>query len=277
MRLSWFPMRSLAAVKRPPAPIYSERERPKLRAAGRFNAELLDHLRPFVVPGITTAELDRIAYEFTVAHGHTPACLGYKGYPNTICTSVNDVVCHGIPDGTVLKAGDIVNVDATTIVDGYYGDSSETFLVGECSDEARRLVRATFEAMHVGIRAAQPYVTVYEVGRAITEFARLCGYGVVREYQGHGVGREFHTEPGVPHYPYRSGMKQVLLPGMCFTIEPMLNAGTWRTAKDDKKGWPVRTADRRLSAQFEHTVLLTEEGPEILTRTRFGPQEGHRF
>jgi methionyl aminopeptidase len=131
--------------------------------------------------------------------------------------------------------------------------------------------------MFVGIRAAQPYVTVYEVGREITNYARRLGYGVVREYQGHGVGREFHTEPGIPHYPYRNGMKQVLLPGMCFTIEPMLNLGTWRTVKPSKKGWPVRTADRKLSAQFEHTVLLTEGGPEILTRTRFGPQEGHRF
>src|SRR5688500_7231520 len=195
MRLSWLPMRSLVAPS-PPAPIYSDREQPRLRAAGRFNARLLDHLRPFVVPGVTTAELDRIAREFTVAHGHKPACLGYKGYPNTLCTSVNDVVCHGIPDEKPLKSGDIVNIDATTVVDDDYGDSSETFLVGECSDEARRLVAATFEAMHVGIAAAHPYCTVYEVGRAITEFARRTGYGVVREYQGHGVGREFHTEPG---------------------------------------------------------------------------------
>jgi methionyl aminopeptidase len=277
MRLSWFPMRRLAVAKRPSAPIYDERERPKLRAAGRFNAALLDHLRPFVVPGITTAELDRIAHEFTIAQGHKPACLGYRGYPKTICTSVNDVVCHGIPDETVLRSGDIINIDATTVVEGYFGDSSETFLVGECAPETRRLVQATFDAMHVGIRAAQPYVTVYEVGRAITEFSQLCGYAVVREYQGHGVGRAFHTEPGIPHYPSRSGMKQVLLPGMCFTIEPMLNAGTWKTAKARKNDWPVRTADHRLSAQFEHMVLLTEEGPEILTGTRFGPREGHRF
>jgi methionyl aminopeptidase len=277
MRLSWFPMRGLLKKRRPPAPIYSEREYSRLRAAGRFNAELLDYLRPFVVPGITTGELDRLAYEFTVANGHTPACLGYKGYPRTLCTSVNDVVCHGIPDETVLKNGDIVNLDATTIVDGYYGDSSETFIVGDCSEEARRLVQATFEAMHVGIEAAHPFGTVYEIGRAITEFARDRGFGVVREYQGHGVGREFHTEPGIPHYPYRSGMKQVLLPGMCFTIEPMLNAGSWRTIKDDEDGWPVRTADGGLSAQFEHTVLMTEAGPEILTTTRLGPRPGHQF
>lgn len=270
-------MRTLAPVKRPLAPIYAEHERPRLRTAGRFNAELLDHLRPYVAPGISTLDLDRIAYEFTVAHGHKPACLGYKGYPNTLCTSVNDIVCHGIPDRRVLKDGDIVNIDATTIVDGYHGDSSETFLVGRCSDEARRLVQATFDAMHVGIQAVHPYGTVYEVGREITEFARRLGFGVVREYQGHGVGREFHTEPGIPHFPYRSGMRQVLLPGMCFTIEPMLNAGSWKTIKDDKDGWPVRTADRSLSAQFEHTVLLTEDGPEILTTTGFGPQEGHRF
>lgn len=277
MRLPWSPLRRRTAEKRPPAPIYAEAERVRLRAAGRFNAELLDHLRPHVVPGVTTGELDQIAYDFTIAGGHKPACLGYKGYPKTICTSVNEIVCHGIPDDRVLRDGDIVNVDATTIVDGYHGDSSETFLVGECSIEARRLVQATFEAMHIGIRAIHPYVTVYEVGRAITEFARYAGYAVVREYQGHGVGREFHTEPGIPHFPYPSGMQQVLLPGMCVTIEPMLNMGTWRTRKVTRNGWPIRTADRRLSAQFEHTVLITEEGPEILTGTQTGPQPGHRF
>lgn len=276
MRFPWLPMRSLAPP-RPPAPIYSDGDWPRLRAAGRFNAELLDHLRQFVVPGVTTNELDDIAREYTVACGHVPACLGYKGYPKTICTSVNEIVCHGIPDDRPLRDGDIVNIDTTTVVDGFFGDSSETFLVGRCSDEARRLVQATFEAMHVGIAAARPYGTVYEIGRAITEFARRKGYGVVREYQGHGVGKAFHTEPGIPHYPYRSGMKQFLLPGMCFTIEPMLNAGSWRTVKRYKNDWPVRTADRRLSAQFEHTVLMTEAGPEILTTTCNGPQPGHRF
>ena len=273
MRLPWFSK----ATKRPPAPIHTAAESLRLRAAGQFNASLLDHLRPLVVPGISTAELDDIARSYTVAHGHKPACLGYNKYPKTLCTSVNDVVCHGIPGRQVLNDGDIVNIDATTIVDGFYGDSSEMFLVGRCSDDARQLVTATLEAMWVGIDAAYPYGTVYEVGRAITLFARRQGWGVVREYQGHGVGRAFHTEPGIPHYPYKECMQQVFLPGMCFTIEPMLNAGTWRTVKDKRDGWTVRTKDHRLSAQFEHTILMTEAGPEILTQTQDGPRRGHHF
>lgn len=274
--------KKIVAPRRSSIPIYGERERRKLRAASRFNAELLDHLRTFVVPGIATAELDRIAYEYTISHGHTPACLGYKGpveapYAHTICTSLNDIACHGVPDATVLKDGDIINIDATTIVDGYFGDSSETFIVGECSREARELIRATHDALFAGIHAVRPYGTVYEIGRAITSLARKRGFAVVREYQGHGIGNAFHTEPGVPHFPYRSGLKRILRPGMCFTIEPILNSGTWRTTKDDPAGWPVRTEDGDLSAQFEHTILLTEDGPEVLTKTRFGPGEGHKF
>ena len=282
MRSSWTALKQFATTRRSKAPIHTEPERRRLRAAGRFNADLLDHLRPFVVPGITTAELDRIAYEFTVAHGHIPACLGYEGhaaepYAHTLCTSVNDIVCHGVPDETILRDGDIINIDATTLVDGWHGDSSETFLVGDCSRETRRLVEATLEALHAGIRAVRPYGTIYEIGRAIAGIARRHGYGAVREYQGHGTGREFHTDPGIPHIPQRADMRRILRPGMCFTIEPMLNTGDWRTIQDDPDGWPVRTSDGGLSAQFEHTVLLTEEGPEILTKTRFGPQEGHRF
>lgn len=272
---------SRSRAKRAKAPVYNEEEREGLREAGRFNAQLMDFIRPSVQPGVTTAELDRLVYEYTLDHGHTPACLGYPGpkcpFPKSICTSVNEVVCHGIPDETPLKEGDIVNVDLTTIVNGWHGDSSETFLIGEVSEEARRLVQTTFETLYVGIRAAIPYGSVFEIGRAIYEFATARGYGVVREYQGHGVGREFHQEPGVPHIPDPAASRVILKPGNCFTIEPMLNLGTWRTVQDKRDGWTVRTKDGKISAQFEHTILMTEEGPEILTLTEHGPQKGHTF
>ncbi|QDT66987.1 Methionine aminopeptidase [Calycomorphotria hydatis] len=271
-------MKMIPQATKTPIPIYSVDEVQMLRRACEFNATLLDYLREYVVPGVTTGELDRLAYEYTIEHGHTPACLGYKGFPKTLCTSVNDVVCHGIPDDNqMLQSGDIINIDATTIVDGWYGDSSETFLVGDCTPAARRLVQITFDAMHIGIRAARPYGTVFDIGRAIYMYAKYHGYSVVREYQGHGVGTEFHQEPGVPHYPHPAGAKETLLPGMTFTIEPMLNQGVWRTKKDSKDGWTVRTKDGRLSAQFEHTVVMTEDGAEILTQAPYGPLPGSRF
>jgi len=267
--------------KRAKAPVYGEEERTGIREAGRFNAELMDVVREHVQPGVTTGELDRIVYEYTLDHGHTPACLGYPGqngpYPKSICTSINEVVCHGIPNETELKDGDIVNVDLTTIVNGWHGDQSETFLIGTPSEEARKLVQTTFDALYVGIRAATPYGRVFDIGRAIYEYATARGYGVVREYQGHGVGREFHQEPGVPHIPDPQTARVIIKPGNCFTIEPMLNCGTWRTVLDKRDGWTVRTKDRRLSAQFEHTILMTEDGPEIVTLTQTGPQKGHKF
>jgi methionyl aminopeptidase len=260
------------------APIYDEEDRDGLRRAGRFNAQLLDFIRPHVKAGVTTLALDRMVYEYTLDHGHTPACLGYKGYPNTICTSVNEVVCHGIPNKIPLREGDIVNLDLTTIVDGWHGDSSETFLIEPVAEDARKLVQIAFDAMHVGIDTIQPYCKLTEIGRAIDRFARLRGYSVVQEYQGHGLGREFHQEPGVPHYVPKQNPSQVVLePGMCFTIEPMINAGTWRTMLDKRDKWTVRTMDLSLSAQFEHTVLVTESGAEILTVTEHGPKAGHRF
>ncbi len=259
-------------------PLYlSPEEREGLQAAGRFNASLMDYLRPHVVEGMSTEKLDRLAYVYTMDHGHTPACLNYKGYPKTICTSVNEVVCHGIPNTRPLKSGDLVNVDITTIVNGWYGDQSETFLVGDVSDAARRLVQTTFDALFVGIHAARPGGTVTEIGRAIQAFAAQAGYSVVREYQGHGIGRDFHQEPGIPHYPQLTSNRDLLRPGTCFTIEPMLNMGTWETRLDKKDKWTVRTKDGALSAQFEHTLLMTDAGPEILTLTQHGPQEGHRF
>lgn len=260
-------------------PLYlSDSEREGLRAAGRFNAQMMDYVRPFVKAGVTTLELDKLVYEYTMDHGHIPACLGYKGYPNTICTSLNEVVCHGIPNKMPLRDGDIVNVDLTTIVEGWHGDSSETFMIGQVSDEARRLVQTTFDALYLGINAIQPFGKISDIGYAIERFARPKGFSVVQEYQGHGVGREFHQEPGVPHYVPKTGASQVVIePGMCFTVEPMLNIGTWRTMLDTRDKWTVRTMDLSLSAQFEHTVLVTDAGPEILTMTKDGPQPGHQF
>lgn len=258
-------------------PIYnSEEEREKLRAASRFNAQLLDFVRPQIRAGITTAEIDTLVHNYTLDHGHTPACLGYMGFPRSVCTSINEVVCHGIPGQQELKDGDIVNIDLTTIVDGWYGDQSETFLIGEVSDEARRLVQITFDSLYLGIRAIKPNGRVRDIGQAIYDYATEHGLQVVQEYQGHGIGRKFHQEPGIPHFPSDRGGRVLIRPGMCFTIEPMLNLGTWRTTVD-ADGWTVRTRDGKLSAQFEHTLLMTEEGPEILTQTQDGPQEGHQF
>jgi methionyl aminopeptidase len=256
--------------------LLSEAERDAMRAAGRFNAQVMDYIRPFVRPGVTTNELDRLVYEYTLAHGHTPACLHYKNYPKSICASVNEVVCHGIPNDTPLREGDIVNIDLTTIVDGWHADQSETFLIGQVSDEARRLVQTCFDCLHLGIEAARPYGRINDIGRAIEQHAHAQGFSVVREYQGHGIGREFHQDPGIPHYPQR-GYVARLEPGMCFTIEPMINAGTWRTVVDPVDRWTVRTRDGKLSAQFEHTILMTETGPEILTQTQHGPRRGHKF
>lgn len=257
--------------------LLNARHRESMRAAARFNAQLMDYVRPHVLPGTTTMDLDKLVYEYTLEHGHTPACLGYNGYPKTICTSINEVVCHGIPDETALREGDIVNVDLTTIVDGWYGDQSETFLIGKVSDETRDLVQVTFDSLYAAINTLRPGSKVIEIGRAISRVVRPHGFSIVRDYQGHGIGRAFHQDPGIPHYPTPATRFQTLKPGMCFTIEPMINLGKCDTVMDESDGWTVRTKDASLSAQFEHTILMTEEGPEILTLTKDGPQEGHRF
>lgn len=267
----------MLAIKKP-IPLYlQDEEREGLRAAGRFNAQLMDFLREHVKAGTNTLQLDKLASQYTLDHGHTPACLGYLGYPKTICTSINEVVCHGIPNTRPLKAGDIVNVDITTIVNGWYGDQSETFLIEPVSKSAKKLVQVTFDALYVGINASRRGGTVADIGRAIQSFATKAGYSVVREYQGHGIGRDFHQEPGVPHYPVLASNRDLLKSGTCFTIEPMLNIGSWKTRVDTKDKWTVRTIDGALSAQFEHTILMTDTGPEILTATKNGPQEGHKF
>lgn len=257
--------------------LLNEQEREGMRAAGRFNAQLMDFVRPHVQPGISTEAIDKLVGEYTRDHGHTPATLGYLNYPKSTCTSVNEVVCHGIPSpNQVLKEGDIVNVDLTTIVNGWHGDQSETFMVGEVSDVARRLVQCTFDCLHLGIEAIGPHGRVNDIGRAIERHAHACGFSVVTEYQGHGIGRRFHQEPGIPHYAHPRYRKRIE-PGMCFTIEPMINVGVHNTVLDGSDGWTVRTADGKLSAQFEHTVLMTETGPEILTQPPNGPHRGHRF
>jgi methionyl aminopeptidase len=259
------------------APIYNAEQCDGLRTAGRFNAQLMDYIRPQVCEGISTNEINRLVHDYTIDHGHTPACLDYSGFPKSVCTSINEVVCHGIPDDRALESGDIINVDLTTIVDGWFGDQSETILIGDVSDEARKLTQVTFDSLFAGILTLAPNSEIFEIGRAIYEYARAQGLEVVREYQGHGIGNEFHQEPGIPHFPHPSTSQETIKPGMCFTIEPMLNVGTWQTKLDRSDGWTVRTRDGSLSAQFEHTILMTDTGPELLTLTEHGPQEGHVF
>ncbi len=248
-----------------------------MRKAGRFNAQLLDYVRPSMQPGITTGEVDRLVHAYTVKHGHTPAPLNYMGFPKSCCTSVNEVVCHGIPGDRELKEGDIVNLDVTSIVEGWYGDQSETFLIGDVSDDARRVTQCALDCLYIGIWATRPGGPVYDIGAAILKEAESRGLSVVREYVGHGIGNEFHKRPNIPHAPTAQSRRDKLMPGMCFTIEPMINLGGRETVLDEKDGWTVTTKDGSLSAQFEHTILMTEKGPEILTLTKSGPQEGHVF
>ena len=236
----------------------------RMRVAGRLAANVLDMIEPHVQPGVTTDELDAICHDFiTRVQKAVPAPLNYRGFPKSICTSVNHQVCHGIPGNKRLKRGDIVNVDITVIKDGYHGDTSKMFFVGEPSVLARRLVNVTREAMFRGIRAVHPGATLGDIGHAIQQFVESQGYSVVREYCGHGIGREFHEDPQVLHYG-KPGEGLMLLPGMCFTIEPMVNAGK-RFIKLQPDGWTVVTKDRSLSAQWEHTILVTEDGHEVLT------------
>ena len=246
-----------------------------MRVAGRLAAELLDFLAPRVQPGVTTGELDRIAHEHQVIVQHVvPATLnyappGHRPYPASICTSVNHVVCHGIPGEKKLKPGDIVNIDVTVIKDGWHGDSSRMFYVGTPSIQAKRLVDITYEAMWRGIRAVQPGAHLGDIGSTIQKFAEGHGFSIVREFCGHGIGRQFHEEPQVLHYG-RAGSGLKLLPGMTFTIEPMINAGRAgiRSLAD---GWTIVTADHSLSAQWEHTILVTPEGHEVLTLSAGAP------
>jgi methionyl aminopeptidase len=246
-----------------------------MRTAGRLAAEVLDFLTPHIKPGITTREIDRLAAEFMKKQGTTSATLGYQPpgyppYPASLCTSVNHVVCHGIPNDKPLKKGDIVNVDVTVIKDGWYGDTSRMFMVGEVSIAAKRLVNLTYEAMWHGIARVRPGVRLGDIGSAIQQFAEKNGFSVVREFCGHGIGRNFHEEPQVLHYG-KPGTLEELRPGMTFTIEPMINAGRKEVKEFGNDGWTIVTKDHSLSAQWEHTVLVTESGYEVLTLSPGSP------
>lgn len=244
--------------------LLSKREIDKMREAGKLAAQLLKYLEPMVQPGVTTLELNDAAEEWTRAHGAISAPLGYMGFPKSICTSVNEVICHGIPnDKQVLRDGDIINIDVTPTLDGYHGDTSKTFFVGEPSPLARRLVEVTEECMMRGIAAVKPGARIGDIGAAIQSYAESNGFSVVRDFVGHGISRIFHTAPQIPHYG-TAGKGRKLRPGMVFTIEPMINEGTWEAEVMEDK-WTALTKDRKLSAQFEHTVAVTQDGVEILT------------
>ena len=237
----------------------------KMRVAGRLAAEVLELIGEYVVPGVTTEELDRICHEHIVnVQKSIPACLGYRGFPKSVCTSVNQVVCHGIPaDKKILKNGDIINIDVTVIKDGWYGDTSKMYQVGTVASHAERLIKVSQECMYKGIEMVRPGVRLGDIGHVIQTHAEANYYSVVRDYCGHGIGPEFHQEPQILHYG-RPGTGLELLEGMTFTIEPMINAGKHQT-KLKRDGWTVETLDGRLSSQWEHTMLVTADGVEVFT------------
>jgi methionyl aminopeptidase len=235
-----------------------------MRRAGRIAARAMEEAAKHIAPGVTTDRLDEVAHEYMCDHGAYPSTLGYRGFPKSLCTSVNEVICHGIPDSRPLEDGDIVNIDITAYIHGVHGDTDATYLCGDVDEESRLLVERTREAMMRGIRAAVPGREVNVIGRVIESYARRFGYGVVRDFTGHGIGTEFHSGLIIPHYDAAPAYNTVIEAGMTFTVEPMLNLGTheWEMWDDD---WTVVTRDRRRSAQFEHTILITESGNEILT------------
>ena len=261
-----------------PRPEYVGRQRPaaftgsevkdadtiaRMRVAGRLAAQARDLVGEHVVPGVTTDDLDRIGHEFLCDHGAYPSTLGYRGFPKSLCASVNEVVCHGIPDSRVVEDGDIVNIDITAFLDGVHGDTNATFLAGDVDEESRLLVERTREALDRAIKSVRPGRRLSVIGRVIETYARRFGYGVVREFTGHGIGTSFHSGLIVAHYDDPQYDDEIV-PGMTFTVEPMLNLGThqWEMWDD---GWTVVTRDRRRSAQFEHTLLVTTDGAEVLT------------
>lgn len=237
-----------------------------IRRSGVVNTGVLDAVAEMIKPGISTADIDRVVYDYTTAHGAIPAPLNYEGFPKSVCTSINEVVCHGIPsDDEILEEGDIINVDVSTILDGYYSDASRMFVVGgKTSPEKQKLVDVARECLEIGAEAAKPWGFVGDIGKAIARHAHRNGFSVVRALCGHGVGLEFHEDPEVDHYDTRrKGM--LLVPGMVFTIEPMINMGTYEVFIDEEDGWTVVTEDELPSAQWEHTFVMTEHGLEILT------------
>ncbi len=235
-----------------------------IRKSSQLAAQTLKHMEQFVKPGVTTLELDQIIEKYVREHGASPATKGYRGYKHSSCISPNDVVCHGVPNSYVLQDGDILNIDVTTILNGFYGDTCKMYYVGNPSDYAQKLVDITKECLRLGMAECKPGARLGNVGYAISEHAHKHGYSVVYEFCGHGVGLKFHEEPDVPHIAEKNS-GPILKEGMVFTIEPMINAGKARCKVDRKDGWTARTIDGRLSAQFEHTIVITADGYEALT------------
>lgn len=236
-----------------------------IRKSGIINTGVLNLVASEIRAGMSTAEIDKMVYDYTVSHGAIPAPLNYEGFPKSVCTSINEVVCHGIPcEEEILEEGDIINVDVSTILDGYYSDASRMFVIGETTPKKQKLVDVAKECLEIGMKAAQPFGFVGDIGHAIEKHARKNGFSVVRDLCGHGVGLEFHEEPEVMHFG-KKGTGMLLVPGMVFTIEPMINMGTWEVFVDEEDGWTVVTEDELPSAQWEHTFLMTENGLEILT------------
>lgn len=244
--------------------IKSKEEIEKMRRSGQLAAKTLQYIRPHLKPGVSTETINQLCHKFIINNGAIPAPLNYKGFPKSICTSINEVVCHGIPSkAEVLQNGDILNIDVTTILEGYHGDTNKTYFIGEVSEEAQKLVTTTYECMMAGIAEVKPNNRLGDIGHAIQTVAEARGYSVVRDFCGHGIGLGFHEDPQVPHYG-KAGQGMRLKPGMTFTIEPMINLGGYEVEILDDD-WTAVTIDGKLSAQFEHTILVTSEGHEILT------------
>jgi len=250
--------------------IHDNNDFTKMRIAGKLGAEILDYITPFVKEGVTTNYLNDLCHNKIIENQAIPAPLNYRGFPKSICTSVNHVICHGIPSDKILKNGDIINIDVTVIVDGWYGDTSRMYLVGDkVSIKAKKLVQTTYDCMMIGIEQVKPGVHLGNIGFAIQQHAESFGFSVVRDYCGHGIGKVFHAEPSVLHYG-KKNTGPILEKGMFFTIEPMINVGTYETLLSSHDGWTVTTRDKSLSAQFEHTIGVTNDGYEIFTKSPMG-------
>lgn len=251
----------------PPKSLIKNKEQIEaIKESGKINTGVLDEVAKHIKAGMSTADIDKIVYDYTIAHGATPAPLGYGGFPKSVCTSINSEVCHGIPDeNIILKEGDIVNVDVSTIKDGYFSDASRMFKIGKVSEAADKITDVAKECLEAGIKAVKPWGHLGDIGAAVQELAEKNGYSVVRAFGGHGIGLEFHEDPFVAHVG-KKGQGMVLVPGMIFTIEPMINEGEYDVYVDEVNEWTVYTADDSLSAQWEHQILVTEDGIEIITR-----------
>ncbi len=251
----------------PPKSLIKNKEQIEaIKESGKINTGVLDEVAKHIKVGMSTADIDKIVYDYTIAHGATPAPLGYGGFPKSVCTSINSEVCHGIPDeNIILKEGDIVNVDVSTIKDGYFSDASRMFKIGKVSEAADKITDVAKECLEAGIKAVKPWGHLGDIGAAVQELAEKNGYSVVRAFGGHGIGLEFHEDPFVAHVG-KKGQGMVLVPGMIFTIEPMINEGEYDVYVDDVNEWTVYTADDSLSAQWEHQILVTEDGIEIITQ-----------